>query len=166
MKKCIHTCKIENMPLQPSAIYSCPWQMSQSAFFPVKPSVWLHSDRKPRARQKLGNGPGVDKCPAPGQCKICKCPTPGTDKACKCPAVARGGGPGRRWNWLMHKTSSSTVVRSSKLELGGSCVQFSHRVWAIFSGLFGVRILLLPNDIICSDEDHTQNVFATEKIKL
>ena len=66
--------------------------MSQSAFFPVKPSVSLYSDRKPPACQKLGNGPGVGKCPVPGQCKICKCPTPGTDKAGKCPAVARGGG--------------------------------------------------------------------------
>ena len=36
--------------------------------------------------------PGVNKCPASGQHKICKCPTPGTDKAGKCPAVARGGG--------------------------------------------------------------------------
>ena len=33
--------------------------------------------------QKLGNGPGVGKFPAPGQWKICKCPTPGTDKAGK-----------------------------------------------------------------------------------
>ena len=41
-----------------------------------------------------GNGPGVGKCPAPGQCEICKCPTPGTDKVGKCPAVAleEGGG--------------------------------------------------------------------------
>ena len=38
-----------------------------------------------------GMAPGVGKCPAPGQCKICKCPTPGTDKVGKCPAVARGG---------------------------------------------------------------------------
>ena len=60
MKKCMH--KIENMPLQPSSIYSCPYR-----------------DRKLRTCQKLGNGPGVCKCPAPGQCKICKCPTPGTD---------------------------------------------------------------------------------------
>ena len=64
--------------------------MSQSAFFPVKPSVQLYSDRKPRACQKLGNGCGVGKCTAPGQCKICKCLTPGTVKAGKCPAVARG----------------------------------------------------------------------------
>ena len=42
--------------------------------------------------QKLGIGPGVGKCSAPGQCNICKCPTPGTDKVGKCPAVARGGG--------------------------------------------------------------------------
>ena len=40
---------------------------------------------------KAREWPGVGKCPAPGQCKICKCPTPGTDKAGKCPAVARGG---------------------------------------------------------------------------
>ena len=40
----------------------------------------------------LGNGPGVGKCPAPGQHKICKCPTPGTDKAGKCPASNPGGG--------------------------------------------------------------------------
>ena len=52
----------------------------------------LYSDRKPRAYQKLGNGPGVGKCPAPGQHKICKCPTPGTDTEGKCPVVARGGG--------------------------------------------------------------------------
>ena len=73
--------EIQNMPLQPSSIYSCPWQMRQSAFFPVKPSVYLYSDRKLRACQKLGNGPGVGKCP-----------TPRTDKAVKCPAVARGVG--------------------------------------------------------------------------
>ena len=82
--------KIENMLLQPSTIYSCPLQTSQSAFFPVKPFVQLYSDRKPRACQKLGNGPGFGKCPAPGQCKICKCLTPGSDKEGKCPAVARG----------------------------------------------------------------------------
>ena len=90
MKKCTH--KIKNMPLQPSSICACPWQMSQSAFLPLKPSVELYSERKPRARQKLGNGPGVSKCPAPGQCKIWKCPTLGTDKVGKCPAVAREGG--------------------------------------------------------------------------
>ena len=62
MKKYIHTSKIENMPLQPLQ------------FIPVL-------DRKPRACQKLGNGPGVGKCP-----------TPGTDKVGKYPAVAQGGG--------------------------------------------------------------------------
>ena len=70
-----------------------PWQMSQSAcFFSVKSSAQLYSDRKPRACQKFGVGPGLDKCPAHGQRKTCKCPTPGTDKADKCPAVAGGGG--------------------------------------------------------------------------
>ena len=98
--------KIENMLLQPSTIYSCPLQTSQSAFFPVKPSVWLHSDRTPRARQKLGNGPGVGKCPAPGQCKICKCPTPGTDKAGKCPAVVRGG-----WGWAQVELTDALCIQ-------------------------------------------------------
>ena len=60
-------------------------------FIPVKPSVQLYSDRKPCACQKLGDGPGVGKCPAPRQCKICQCPTPRTYKVGKCPAVARGG---------------------------------------------------------------------------
>ena len=46
---------------------------------------------KPRACQKLRNSPGVGKCPAPGERKICICPTPGTEKAGKCPAAARGG---------------------------------------------------------------------------
>ena len=40
---------------------------------------------------KAREWPGVGKCPAPGQCKICKYPTPGTDKAGKCPAVAWEG---------------------------------------------------------------------------
>ena len=53
--------------------------------FPVKSSVLLYSDRKPRACQKLGNGPGVGKCPAPGQHKIRKCPAVGR---------GRGGGSG------------------------------------------------------------------------
>ena len=84
MKKCMH--KIENMPLQSSSIFSRSWQTSQSACFSsIKSSVWLYSDKKPRACQKLGVA-------APGQRKICKCPTPGIDKAGKCPAVAWGDG--------------------------------------------------------------------------
>ena len=66
------------------------------------PAAQLYSDRKPRACQKFGVGPGVGKCPAPWQRKICKRPTPGTGKAGKCPAVAGGVGAGRGWNWLMH----------------------------------------------------------------
>ena len=59
--------------------------------FPVKSSVLLYFDRKPRACQQPGNSPGVGKCPAPGQCKIGKCPIPGNDKVSKCPSVARRG---------------------------------------------------------------------------
>ena len=77
--------KIESMPLQPLSLTDEPICF----FFPVISSVWLYSDRKPRACQKLGNSPGVGKCPAPGQRKICKYPTPWTKKAGKCPAVAR-----------------------------------------------------------------------------
>ena len=60
--------------------------------FPVKSSVSLYSDKKPRACQKLGNSPGVGKCRALGQSKICKCPILGTDKVGKRPTVVRGGG--------------------------------------------------------------------------
>ena len=90
MKKCMH--KIRNMSLQTSLIFPVLDRWANLLSFPVKSSVWLYADRKPRACQKLGKGPGVGKCPAPGQHKICKCPTPGTDKAGKCPAVAWGGG--------------------------------------------------------------------------
>ena len=54
--------------------------------------------------QKLGNNPGVGKCPSPGQRKFCKCPTPRTETAGKCPAVAWGwcgglGGEGGGGSW-------------------------------------------------------------------
>ena len=87
--------EMENMPLQPSSIYSCPWQMRQSAFFPVKPSVYLYSDRKKlRACQKLWNGPGVGKWPAPGQCKISQMPTPRDWQGGQMPRRSLGGGGG------------------------------------------------------------------------
>jgi len=91
--------KIENMPLQTSSIFFAVLDRGANLLvFPVKSSVWLYSDRKPRACQKLGAGPGVDKFPAPGQRKICKCPTPRTEKAGKCPVVARGVKTKRSWN--------------------------------------------------------------------
>ena len=83
---------MENMPLQPSPIYSCSWQVSQSTFFPVNLLCSYILIGNCVRGQKLTNGPGVGKCPASGQCKICKFPTPGTDKAGKCPQLARGGG--------------------------------------------------------------------------
>ena len=45
-------------------------------FFPVKPSVELYSDRKPRACQKLGNGPGVVYAQPPGSAKFANAPPP------------------------------------------------------------------------------------------
>ena len=36
-----------------------------------------YSDRKPRACQKLGVGPRVGKCPAPGSTKFANAPSPG-----------------------------------------------------------------------------------------
>ena len=78
----------------------------------------LYSDRKLRACQKLANGPGVGKCPVPGQCKICKCPTPGTDKEGRCPAVAwGGGGAGRSWNWPMHNNYIDVYIIWVMLEV-------------------------------------------------
>ena len=71
--------------------------------------------------QKLTNGPGVGKCPAPGQCKICKCPTPGTDKAGKCPAVARkrgGGGVGWVQQELTDALSKQFVFQRSAMSSG------------------------------------------------
>ena len=44
-----------------------------------------------------------------------------------------------------YRASSSSVVRASKLELGGSWVRFSPGAQIIFSAFSGIRILLLPN---------------------
>ena len=84
--------------------------------FPVKSSVLLYFDGKLRARQQLGNNPGVGKCPTPGQRKIGKCPTPGNDKAGKCPAVAgRGAWP----SWRTDALVDHSLLRMPKIiEIG------------------------------------------------
>ena len=71
------------------------------------------SDKKPCACQKLGNSPGVGKCRAPGQSKICKCPSPGTDKVSKRPTIARGGGGGlgaAGIDWCITHTTNTYLV--------------------------------------------------------
>ena len=51
--------------------------------------IHIDSSGKPRAWQKVGNGPGVGKWPS----KFANAPPPrSTDRACKCPVVALGGG--------------------------------------------------------------------------
>ena len=74
MKKSMH--KIENMPLQLSLIYSCPWQMSQSAFFPVKPSVLLYSDRKTECVSKAREWPRGWQIPGPRAVQNLQMPHP------------------------------------------------------------------------------------------
>ena len=44
--------------------------------------------------QKLGNGPGVGKCPAPGQCKTCNTPPLGLTWRANAPQWPVGGGGG------------------------------------------------------------------------
>ena len=99
MKNLMH--KINNMPLQPSSIFPVLDRWANLLAFPVKSSVYLYSNRKPRACQKLVGGPRVGKCPVPGQRKICKCLTHGTGwQAGQMPHSSRGAGSS--WNWLMH----------------------------------------------------------------
>ena len=91
MKKCMH--KIENMPLQPSSIYFCPWQMSQSAFFPVKTFCVVHdSYRKPRACHNLGNAPGLTNARPPGSAK--QMPQPRDWQGGQMPRSSPGGALG------------------------------------------------------------------------
>ena len=122
MKKCMD--KIENMPLQISSIFSRPWQMSQSACFSSKILCVVSCERKPRACQKLGVGPGVGKCPAPGQRKSCKCPTPGLKRRANTPQHPKGGGggggAGRSWNWLMHNGNCYVRLRKKQSTCFGS----------------------------------------------
>ena len=100
MKKCMH--KIENMPLQTSSIFSCLWEVSQSACFSSKILCVVIFWYRKRVRVK-SSGLANAWPSAPGQLKICKCPTPGTDKAGKCPAVTRSS-PGDALNSLYKKT--------------------------------------------------------------
>ena len=102
MKKCMH--KIKNMPSQTSSIFPVLDRWANLLSLPVKSSVYFFSDSKPRACQKLRNGPG--------QLKICKCPTLGTDKAGKCPAVARGEGGG--WGrWAQVELTDAYVLQNN-----------------------------------------------------
>ena len=92
---------------------SCRWQMSQSAFFPVISSVLLYSDRKPRACQRLGNSPGVGKCPALSSAQFANTRSPGLKRWANAPRWpgGGGGGTGHCWNWLMHKQQRQRRLR-------------------------------------------------------
>ena len=118
MKKCIHTFKIENMPLQPSTIYFCPWQMSQSAFLPVKPYNLIGN----RVRVKssgLARGSVANARP-PGSATFANA-QPRDWQGGQMPrsGPGGGGGTGRRWNWLMHylrKPKISLSILNGELE--------------------------------------------------
>ena len=70
--------------------------MSQCACFSSKILSIVNLNRKLHACQKLGNNPGVGKCPAPGQSKFCKYPTPpGLTKRANATQQPGGGGGGR-----------------------------------------------------------------------
>ena len=76
MKKCMH--KIENMPLQPFSIYSCPWQMSRSAFFSSKTFCVGCILIGNRVRVKsLGMAPGLANARPTGSEKFANAPPPG-----------------------------------------------------------------------------------------
>ena len=72
---CMH--KIENMPLQPSSIFSCPWQMSQCACFPSKilcvVSILIGNHVHVK---RLGIVSGVPNASRPGSAKFTNAPPP------------------------------------------------------------------------------------------
>ena len=108
------------MSLQPSRIYFCPWQMSQSAFFQQNLLCsYILIENRERVKS-LGMARVLGNARAPR-----------TDKAGKCPAVARGGGSGRRWNWLMHDVvlfCFCFVLASCLGHLKGKCMTKLMRV--------------------------------------
>ena len=63
-------------------------------FLPAKFSVYLYSDRKPHACQKLGNSPGVGKCRPRGRAEFANAPPLRADMAGNAPAIAQWGGGG------------------------------------------------------------------------
>ena len=88
MKKCIHTFKIENMPLQPSTIYFCPWQMSQSAFLPVKPYILIGNHVRVKSS---GLARGLANARPPGSATFANAPPPGLTRRANAPQLPGGG---------------------------------------------------------------------------
>ena len=103
MKKCMQ--KIKNMPLQPSSIYSCPWQMSKSAFFPSKilrvVIFWWETAYVSKAREWFRSW----QMPGPRVAQNLQMPHPRDWQGGQMPRSSPWGegGAGRSWNWLMHK---------------------------------------------------------------
>ena len=96
MKKCIHTFKIENMPLQPSTIYFCPWQMSQSAFLPVKPYILIGNHVRVKSS---GLARGLANARPPGSATFANAPPPGLTRRANAPQLPGGelGAGGIDW---------------------------------------------------------------------
>ena len=99
MKKCMH--KIENMPLQPSSIYSCPWQMSQSAFFFSKTLCVVIFWRETACVSRAREWPQGWQMPGPRAMQNLQMPHPRDWQGGQMPRSGSGGGAGRSWNWLM-----------------------------------------------------------------
>ena len=133
--------------LQTSSIFSCPWEVSQSACFSSKIRCevifWY---RKPRACQKFG----VGKCLAPGQRKICKCPTPGTDKGGECPAVACSVGD------ALNSLYKNTVLRNRVCSIT-ACVFRSYKA------LYNEILVLGTHTVVLKTFRKSQKLIRSKK---
>ena len=100
MKKCINA--IENMPLQRSSIYSCPWQVSQSAFFSSKTLCVIIFWQETACVSKARLWPRGWQMPGPRAVQNLQLPHPRDWQGGQMPRCSPGAA-GRSWNWLMHE---------------------------------------------------------------
>ena len=79
------------MPLQPSTIYFCPWQMSQSAFLPVKPYILIGNHVRVKSS---GLARGLANARPPSSATFANAPPPGLTRGANAPQLPGGGGLG------------------------------------------------------------------------
>ena len=85
------------MPLQPSSIYTCPLQMSQSAFFPLNLLCsYILIGNRLRVKS-LGMAQGLAKARPPGSAKFANTPPTGLTRR-QMPRSSQAGRAGRKWN--------------------------------------------------------------------
>ena len=145
------------MPLQPSTIYFCPWQMSQSAFLPVKPYILIGNHVRVKSS---GLARGLANARPPGSATFANAPPPGLTRWANAPQLPGGGGGGGGGglgaggiDWCI-----ICVLFSKKPSRRSSCRDSFCVVW-----LFCLKLSVLKNLQHSSTNETHHDFFYSEK---